>query len=716
MPSDLDLPSHGAGDAVGHPASTDEDDTEAVPPSTTGPFVHHLDDPQATVVERTGAKAAALAKAAVAGLPTLPGFVLTTSATAAVDRSGGNLSVVEPDARAAWEDLSDHGRRTLVVRSSSTTEDLADSSMAGRYESVVGVAGWEAFLEAIEVVLRSRTAAAEGQPDLDPDHPIAVLVQPLLDAAVGGVLFGVDPVTGRSDRIVVAAVEGGPDALVSGAVDGARYEIDDEGKVCSHTPGEGGADLDADLRHDLLTLAERAATTFGGPQDVEWAVDRHGGLWLLQSRPVTTEVAGVPSGPVLGPGPVAETYPEPLTRLEVGMWIPPLRRALRTVFELAGTATPDELDASPLVTTVDGRVAVDLELFGEVPRPRGRWSAIDPRPRIRHLRAAWRVGRLRSALPDLAADLLARTDAELAGMPPVEDLTDRQLLALIDRAGDALVAVHGHEILMGLLLAEATPRYTGASVALRVLAHARADGLDDDAIAARHPVVLALSPPHVAPVPALPPTDDAPAWAPPPEGDRAALLREALRLRARWLQELSGRAAWMLGERLVGRGVLDDAGDVRRLPLTTLRALVCGRAVLWQVGPPPDPDLPALPAQFQLTGNGRPVAVRNGDERGDGSGAGGGSGRGPVTTDHTAPPPGSVLVVRNLDPSLATVLSGLAGVVAETGSVLSHVAILAREAGIPTVVGLPGAFDRFEEGTIVDVDGTTGEVEEVEGR
>jgi pyruvate,water dikinase len=71
-----------------------------------------------------------------------------------------------------------------------------------------------------------------------------------------------------------------------------------------------------------------------------------------------------------------------------------------------------------------------------------------------------------------------------------------------------------------------------------------------------------------------------------------------------------------------------------------------------------------------------------------------------------------VLVVRTLDPSLASVLPRLAGLVAETGSVLAHLAILAREAGVPTVVGAAGALDRYEPGTVVRVDGDTGEIEE----
>ncbi|MFZ5846232.1 MAG: PEP-utilizing enzyme [Actinomycetota bacterium] len=69
-----------------------------------------------------------------------------------------------------------------------------------------------------------------------------------------------------------------------------------------------------------------------------------------------------------------------------------------------------------------------------------------------------------------------------------------------------------------------------------------------------------------------------------------------------------------------------------------------------------------------------------------------------------------MLVVRTLDPGLAGWLPGLAGLVAETGASLSHLAILAREYGVPTVVAVHDALTRFPAGARVLVDGATGEV------
>jgi rifampicin phosphotransferase len=69
-----------------------------------------------------------------------------------------------------------------------------------------------------------------------------------------------------------------------------------------------------------------------------------------------------------------------------------------------------------------------------------------------------------------------------------------------------------------------------------------------------------------------------------------------------------------------------------------------------------------------------------------------------------------VLVTATLTPGLAPLLSRLAGIVAETGSVLSHLAILARESGVATVVGYAGAVAELPAGTVVEVDGDAGRV------
>lgn len=500
-------------------------------------------------------------------------------------------------------------------------------------------------------------------------------MQPLLSARCGGVLFGIDPVSGREDRLVVAAVRGGPDRLVSGEVDGSRYELERSGRQVEVTRGEGGTRLARRHLRELAGLAARTAEVFGGPQDVEWAYEEGGPLRLLQSRPVTAEPRGRPRGPVLGPGPVAETFPAPLQPLEADLWVEPLRTALGRALLLAGTASAADVEASPLVPVVDGWVAVDLDLLEPRHRTPTVRERLDPRPRLRRLYASWRVGRLRSALPSLARDVLAAADTALAGVPPLDDLDERRLVAVLHRLRPALLSVHAHELLVGLLADPDVPRATGTGTALGVLARARAAGRPDAETVAAQPVVLALAPPRVQAASSLP-TDVAVPAPGPGAGDRPVtdaddpgLLREALRLRLRWLQEVGARAAWSLGERLAAAGRLPRAEEVRGLRLADLAGLVDDPAAV--ASPLPVVAGDPLPARFRMSDTNRPVPVGGGTGA---TGAGGGTGTGPV-----------------------------------------HLAILAREAVVPTVVGAAGALERFAPGTVVQVDGATGEVAEQDG-
>ena len=291
---------------------------------------------------------------------------------------------------------------------------------------------------------------------------------------------------------------------------------------------------------------------------------------------------------------------------------------------------------------------------------------------------------------------------------------------MLHRSQAILRALHAHEILIGMLTDTGGNRMTGASVALRVLAEARQDGLDDKEILARSPAVLALTGPQVAKAPVLP-EEAATLYVPTAEScqrcSNNGIIREALRLRVRWVQELSGRAAWELGERLAAAGDLPEPELIRHMTLEHVEAVATKRAVVVPAlvaGHHHDFGAP-LPASFQLSDLGKPIRTQCASEVGGGTGAGGGSGSGPVTYDTDDPPAGAVLVTTTLSPGLGPLLPRLHGIVAETGSVLSHLAILAREARVPTVVGYAGATDDLPEGALVLVDGDTGQVT-IEGK
>ena len=73
-------------------------------------------------------------------------------------------------------------------------------------------------------------------------------------------------------------------------------------------------------------------------------------------------------------------------------------------------------------------------------------------------------------------------------------------------------------------------------------------------------------------------------------------------------------------------------------------------------------------------------------------------------------PPGDVLAESITPPAWTTLVAMAAAVVTDIGGPLSHSSIVAREYGIPAVVGVPEATARITTGTRVTVDGTAGRV------
>jgi pyruvate,water dikinase len=74
---------------------------------------------------------------------------------------------------------------------------------------------------------------------------------------------------------------------------------------------------------------------------------------------------------------------------------------------------------------------------------------------------------------------------------------------------------------------------------------------------------------------------------------------------------------------------------------------------------------------------------------------------------------GRILVAEQTDPGWTLLFPAAAGVLVERGSILSHAALVARELGVPCVVGIPGLLDRLRDGEVVEMDGATGIVRRV---
>ncbi|HEX6026984.1 MAG TPA: phosphoenolpyruvate synthase [Solirubrobacter sp.] len=364
-----------------------------------------------------GGKGANLGELTRAGLPVPPGFVVGAPAYAAFcDESGlrgriakaledldvddtAALSAASAEVRelvaatpmpewlsaaitAAYRELGDDV--AVAVRSSATAEDTESASFAGMNETFLNVRGDAQLLDAVRrcwaSLFGARTVFYRAKRGFDQaGMDIAVVVQRQIASTRAGVMFTIDPASGRADRIVIEGAPGLGESVVSGQVSPDRYVVDkgtrailtrevkrkelviepraDGGTATRALAGEEAMRpvLDDAEVLALADLAVRIERHYGAPQDTEWAFDPDGAVWMLQSRPVTSAGAhegeplvrglgaapGSASGRVrriasladagqLGEGDVLVTH------MTAPDWVPLMRRAAAIVTDSGG--------------------------------------------------------------------------------------------------------------------------------------------------------------------------------------------------------------------------------------------------------------------------------------------------------------------------------------------------------------------------------------------
>jgi phosphohistidine swiveling domain-containing protein len=229
-------------------------------------------------LERMGGKASSLSRLLQAGFPVPPGFVLfekTKVLEEAVRRIGGF---------------------PVAVRSSGSLEDLPNASFAGLYETFLFVRSMEELHEAIEKCFQSKDS--ERVKDYlrtknisfdDQDLSMSVLIQRMVDSQIAGVLFTLNPTSGKEEECYLEFCRGVGERLVSGHVTPSTmcYNWMEEKIVAEVTNAEGTKIPEKYLR-DLVSLSAKIQAYYGSPQDIEWGIDPDDKLFILQSRPVTT--------------------------------------------------------------------------------------------------------------------------------------------------------------------------------------------------------------------------------------------------------------------------------------------------------------------------------------------------------------------------------------------------------------------------------------------
>ena len=219
---------------------------------------------------------------------------------------------------AAYENM---GAGTVAVRSSATAEDLAEASCAGQQSTYLNVEGraevvravqncWASLFEPRAIFYRARAGF---------DHRnvgMGVVVQRMVQAERSGVMFTINPVTNDGSTMVIEAVFGLGEAVVSGLVTPDMYVVEkasggvldrqvvgqeqelvrrpnatrDE-EQCQWVPvpfeRRFRPKLSDEEAGELAAIGRQIEQHFGCPQDIEWAWD-DSAFWIVQARPITS--------------------------------------------------------------------------------------------------------------------------------------------------------------------------------------------------------------------------------------------------------------------------------------------------------------------------------------------------------------------------------------------------------------------------------------------
>ena len=219
-------------------------------------------------------------------------------------------------------------------------------------------------------------------------------------------------------------------------------------------------------------------------------------------------------------------------------------------------------------------------------------------------------------------------------------------------------------------------------------------------------------------------------------------LVEMTRYRLRWRERMRfartevfaiGRRIFRaMDRRFVEEGVLEQAGDLHYLDIAEIRGAIRGtlppvdlRAIVrdrrarfegYRIAPPPASRLETIGPVVVAMQSMPTVAANAAADRTTlvGTAVCAGIVRGPcrLVDDPrgVTPRPGEIVVARSTDPGWVPILMTASGLLVERGSLLSHSAIVARELGLPAIVGIDGLMAAVSDGQTVQMDGSSGVV------
>jgi pyruvate,water dikinase len=304
---------------------------------------------------------------------------------------------LEKDIISHYKKLSGKKDVYVAVRSSATAEDLPGASFAGQQATFLNIRGEKNLIPAVlgawASLFEARAIFYRVQKNFDHFQVgIAVPVQKMVQSQLSGVMFTIDPITNNKDTVVIEAIYGLGEYIVSGEVTPDHYEVSkSKNKIITKTivtqtkqlvrskegnkplavsgPYQKLQKLDDGQILKLTKIGEKIEKHYYFPQDIEWAAEDDT-LYIVQTRPVTTIksskidkneteksnvldksldvlVQGAPASPAINSGPVVVIHsPKELSRVKKGDvlvtemtnpdYVPAMKRAVGVVTDRGG--------------------------------------------------------------------------------------------------------------------------------------------------------------------------------------------------------------------------------------------------------------------------------------------------------------------------------------------------------------------------------------------
>ena len=254
----------------------------------------------------------------------------------------------------------------VSVRSSASNEDQSGASNAGQYETCLFVDRphlMESVRKCLDSLDSHRAKDYAERFELG-TGTMNIVVQEMIDSDKAGVMFTASP--NKGSDILIEAVDGQGENLVSGQVTAHRYEIS---RKCYRPCADDLLD-EGEIRR-LYDAGKQIRNTFGEEKDVEWAL-KDGELFFLQMRPITTEIIDIEefdrdddlSGHLFTKRNVGEMMPGAVTPLTLTTSAKAIDYGMRYMLAKAGAyQSPDDEKPLRLISSISGHLFFDMNLL-----------------------------------------------------------------------------------------------------------------------------------------------------------------------------------------------------------------------------------------------------------------------------------------------------------------------------------------------------------------